>query len=168
MEKTENEVLRQMAHYCSTGERCVQEVQKKIANAGLSEEAQARILQRLIDERFIDERRYARSFTNDKLRFNKWGRVKIDYELRKKGIPDTLRQEALQAIDEEIYTQILADLLKSKLKSLGKEKDPRAIAQKLLRFAAGRGFESERIFKTFHQLTNSLSDENDENEPDMG
>lgn len=46
-----------------------------------------RIVSRLLQERFIDESRFARYFVNDKLRFNKWGRVKINYEMQRKGIP---------------------------------------------------------------------------------
>ena len=140
-EITEPEMLHRAAAYCSTAERCIQDVQKKIDAAGLPPDASERIIARLLKERFIDESRYTRFFVNDKLRFNKWGRVKIGYELYKKNIPSPIREESLAAIDEGEYRSILLDLLKSKKKST-KGKDERDLFNKLLRFAAGRGFES--------------------------
>ena len=86
-EITEPEMLHRAAAYCSTAERCIQDVQKKIDAAGLPPDASERIIARLLKERFIDESRYTRFFVNDKLRFNKWGRVKIGYELYKKKSP---------------------------------------------------------------------------------
>ena len=157
-EITEPEMLRRAATYCSTAERCIQDVQKKIDAAGLPEDAAERIIARLLEERFIDESRYARFFVNDKLRFNKWGRVKIAYELYKKNIPAHIREEAIAAIDEDEYRSVLLDLLESKKKST-KGKDKRDIFNKLLRFAAGRGFESRIALDCLSQLSNGTDRE---------
>ena len=150
-EITEPEMLHRAAAYCSAAERCIQDVQKKIDAAGLPPDASERIIARLLKERFIDESRYTRFFVNDKLRFNKWGRVKIGYELYKKNIPSPIREESLAAIDEGEYRSILLDLLKSKKKST-KGKDERDLFNKLLRFAAGRGFESRITLDCLSQL----------------
>ena len=146
---TEPEMLRRAAAYCSTAERCIQDVQKKIKAAGLSQE-----------EKFIDEHRFARYFVNDKLRFNKWGRIKIAYELQKRNIPAPIRSEALEGIDEKEYADILQSLLKAKKKST-KGKDERDIYIKLLRFAAGRGFESREASRCLKQLFNGNDYEED-------
>lgn len=150
-EITEPQMLQRAAAYCSTAERCVQDVRKKIEAAGLAPEAAERIIGRLVEERFIDEARYARFFVNDKLRFNKWGRVKISYELYRKEIPASIREEALDAIDETEYRSILFDLLKSKRRSV-KGKDDRDTFGKLLRFASGRGFESREASDCLRRL----------------
>lgn len=94
-------MLRRAAAYCSTAERCIQDVQKKIQAAGLTSEEGERIIARLLQEKFIDESRFSGYFVNDKLRFNKWGRIKIAYELHKKNIPASIRSEALERIDEK-------------------------------------------------------------------
>ena len=88
---SESEMLHRAAAYCSASERCIQDVEKKIKAAGLAGEESDRIVSRLLQERFIDESRFARYFVNDKLRFNKWGRVKINYEMQRKGIPSSIR-----------------------------------------------------------------------------
>lgn len=113
---SESEMLHRAAAYCSASERCIQDVEKKIKAAGLAGEESDRIVSRLLQERFIDESRFARYFVNDKLRFNKWGRVKINYEMQRKGIPSSIRSEALEGIDEQEYRSILLSLLKSKRK----------------------------------------------------
>lgn len=157
---TEAEMLHRAAAYCSTAERCIQEVEKKIKAAGLSPEESERIIARLLEEKFIDEQRFARYFVNDKLRFNKWGRIKIGYELQRKNIPAPVRQEALEGIDDTEYTSILLSLLKAKKRST-KGKDERDIYIKLLRFAAGRGFESREASRCLKQLFNGNDYEED-------
>ncbi len=137
--RTEAEMLNRMAAYCSGCERCLFDVRQKLAATDLDPEACTRILNRLVEEKFIDEARYAQSFVNDKLRFNHWGRIKISGELRRKHLPATCIAEALGAIDETEYQTILRNLLKQKARSV-KGKDNRDTTNRLIRFAAGRGF----------------------------
>ena len=106
-------MLHRAAAYCSTAERCIQDVQKKIDAAGLPPTPPS-VSSPACMKSVIDESRYTRFFVNDKLRFNKWGRVKIGYELYKKNIPSPIREESLAAIDEGEYRSILLDLLKAK------------------------------------------------------
>ena len=147
---SESEMLHRAAAYCSASERCIQDVEKKIKAAGLAGEESGR----------IDESRFARYFVNDKLRFNKWGRVKINYEMQRKGIPSSIRSEALEGIDEQEYRSILLSLLKSK-KKVTRGKDDREVYAKLLRFAAGRGFETRDTSRCLKQLFNGNDYEDD-------
>ncbi|MCC8198784.1 MAG: RecX family transcriptional regulator [Tannerellaceae bacterium] len=153
-EKSEAELLHRMAAYCSTTERCVQEIEKKLTSSGATPEITERIISRLVKEKFIDETRFTRSFVHDKLRYNKWGKIKIGYELRKKNIPASLTAEALEQIDAEEYRSILLDLLKNKKKTT-KGKDERDRFNKLLRFALGKGFESKDSLPLLKQLFNT-------------
>lgn len=157
---SESEMLHRAATYCSASERCIQDVEKKIKAAGLTGEESDRIIARLLKERFIDESRFARYFVNDKLRFNKWGRIKINYELQRKGIPSDIRSEALASIDEQEYHSLLLSLLKSKKKAT-RGKDDRDVYTKLLRFAAGRGFETREACSCLRQLFNGNDYEDD-------
>jgi regulatory protein len=152
-QQSESELLHKMAAWCSLAERCRQDAEKKVAATGLSPDAQERIMARLLEEKFIDEHRFARSFVNDKLHFNKWGRVKIAYELNKRKVAPAIRMEALARIDEETYQTILLTLLKAKKKTT-KGVNDRDIFTKLLRFAAGRGFESKETVSCLRLLFN--------------
>lgn len=141
---TKEEVLYKLAAYCSSAERCVQDVEKKLQKADLSQEDNQQILHRLQQEKFVDDRRYAFAFVNDKIRFNQWGRIKIAYELKKKAISSAYIDEALASIDEDEYTNQLTSILKGKQKGLN-AKDKRERYGKLFRFAAGRGFAPAEI-----------------------
>lgn len=151
---SEQEMLHRAAAYCSGVEHCIQDVEKKITAAGLSHEESERIIARLVQEKYIDEGRFARFFANDKLRFNKWGRIKINYELQRKGISSALREEALQNMNEAEYDEILLALLKNKKKST-RGKDDREIRLKLLRFAAGHGFDSRETGRCLKKIFSS-------------
>lgn len=159
-ELSEAEMLHRAAAYCSGAERCISDVEKKIMAAGLDDEASKRIIKRLLDERFIDEKRYARFFVNDKFQFNKWGKIKINYELQKKKISSEIREESLSALDEEAYNRMLLDLLKAKKKTT-KGKNDADVRMKLIRFAAGRGFEMPAISFCLRKLGNTDCEDED-------
>jgi regulatory protein len=139
-ELTAEEWLHRMAAYCTSAERCREEVRRKLSESNLPEEAIQGIIARLMEEKFIDEARYCRSFVNDKLRLNHWGRIKIAAELRRRCLPASLITDTLSSIDPDEYEAILSTLLKEKNKSV-RGKDARDHYYKLLRFAASRGFE---------------------------
>lgn len=140
------EALNKAAAYCTLCERCISEVKAKLDAWGVSYGSQQAIIDRLIDEKFIDERRYCSAFVNDKLRFNHWGRIKIQSKLKEKKLPRELVAEALENIDEEEYNNILRTLLANKRKE-AKNDEERKVREKILHFAASRGFEPASIMK---------------------
>ena len=101
---------------------------------------------RIANEKFIDENRYCSAFVNDKLRFNHWGRIKIRAKLMEKRLPRELIAAALENIDEEEYNNILRTLLANKAKEVNTDEEHKR-REKLLRFAASRGFEPSIIMK---------------------
>ena len=138
-EKTEEEAFLQLAALCANAEHCQYEMLEKMKRWELSEEAQARVMARLIEERYVDDRRYARAFVKDKIRYNKWGRRKVQQGLWMKRIDKEIQDEVLDDIDEKEYLDVLKPLLKQKRKSIKANSDYE-LNQKLVRFAYGRGF----------------------------
>lgn len=141
---TADEILYKLAAKCSTSEQCLSDVESKLAKYDLTEEERTRILRHLVEEKYIDDRRYAEAFVREKYRFNKWGRIKIAQGLRMKGIDSEAISTAMKAIDEAEYLDILRDLIKAKRKST-RGKNDYEINGKLVRFATGRGFEYAAI-----------------------
>jgi regulatory protein len=92
----------------------------------------------------VDDRRYAEAYVRDKYRFNKWGRIKIAQGLRMKGVDSEAISNAMGAIDENEYQEILRNLIRAKRKST-RGKNEYEINGKLCRFAIGGGFEYEAI-----------------------
>lgn len=148
-ELTPEEALNKAAAYCTLCERCVSEVTAKLTAWGVPQGEHRSIIERLTSEGFINEARYCRAFVNDKVRFNRWGRIKIRAALSEKRLPRELVNEAIDNIDEEQYTASLAEVIAAKRKEL-KGKDDRATQQKIIRHAASRGYEPSLIFKALN------------------
>ena len=138
-EMTEQEAYLQLAALCAQAEHCEQEMRDKMRRWELDETVQNRIVERLIKERYVDDERYARAFVKDKIRYNKWGRRKVQQALWQKRIDADIQQRVLDEIEEKEYLDILRPLLKQKRKSIKAESDYE-LNQKLVRFALGRGF----------------------------
>jgi regulatory protein len=112
---------------------------EKMRRWELPEEAQARVMQRLVSERYVDDERYAQAFVKDKIRYNKWGRRKVEQALWQKRIDEEIRKRVLDEVDDEEYLSVLRPLLKQKRKTTKADSDYE-LNQKLVRFALGRGF----------------------------
>jgi len=136
--------LQKASAYCAQCERATSEVKEKLQKWSVQNVDIEKIIQKLIEDDFLNEQRYCNAFVKDKFRFNRWGKTKISYMLSQKNVSKEYISQALDNIDEEEYLSVLADLLKSKIKSI-KETDKFQKEQKLFRFAVSRGFETDVI-----------------------
>ena len=132
------------AALCSRAEYCASQIEEKLLRWGADEDEAARIIERLIEEKYIDSARYCRAFSNDKFRYAPWGRMKIRQALRFQGLPSEDISAALQEIDDEEYLATLRKILDAKDRSLH-EKDAYTRRGKLVRHAMSRGFETDLI-----------------------
>ncbi|NPD93240.1 regulatory protein RecX [Xylanibacter muris] len=149
MELTEREALLRLTSLCSQAEHCSYEMEEKMRRWGLGPEEQAGIMKYLIDNKFIDDRRFARVFAIDKIRYNKWGSRKVDQAMWAKHIDEEIRRETLAGIDEKEYMDVLRPLIKNKRKSI-KTENEYEMNTKLIRFALGRGFTMPQIKECLH------------------
>lgn len=156
-EVSEQGAYLQLAQLCARAEHCQYELIEKMRRWEMSEEAQARVMQRLVSERYVDDERYARAFVRDKIRYNKWGRRKVEQALWMKHIDDDIRSRALSEVDDEEYLSVLRPLLKQKRRSIKAASDYE-LNQKLVKFALGRGF----TFDIIRQCIDGDVDEVDE------
>lgn len=138
-QKTEQEAYLTLAALCAQAEHCQWEMTEKMRRWELAEGAQARVMERLTKERYVDDERYARAFVKDKVRYNKWGRRKVEQALWQKRIDEDIRQRVLNEVDDEEYLSVLRPLLKQKRRSTKASSDYE-LNQKLMRFALSRGF----------------------------
>ena len=137
--KTEQDAFLALAALCAQAEHCQYEMLEKMRRWEVPEDAQARVMARLIKERYVDDERYAQAFVKDKIRYNKWGRRKVEQALWQKRIDEDIRKRVLDEVDDEEYLSILRPLLKQKRKTIKANSDYE-LNQKLMRFAVGRGF----------------------------
>ena len=137
--KTENDAYLTLAALCAQAEHCQYEMLEKMRRWELPEDVQARVMAKLVKERYVDDERYAQTFVKDKIRYNKWGRRKVEQALWQKRIDEDIRKRVLDEVDDDECLSILRPLLKQKRKTIKAQNDYE-LNQKLMRFAVGRGF----------------------------
>ena len=143
--------LQKMRKYCAYQERCHQEVRHKLIALGMRGDTLEKIVGQLIEEGFLDEERFARSFARGKFRTKGWGKQKISQELKQRQIGSYLLNKALDEIEEGEYRASLQNLLEKKQLSLLTY--PEAEQKiRLFKFAFQRGFEADLIYEYIPQF----------------
>ena len=149
---TPDQVLDKMAKYCAYQERCVKEVRDKLKTFDIAEEDKTKILDYLLDNRFVNDERYANAFVRGKVNQSGWGINKIRFHLIQKGINKDIIDEALGQTDEEVYRQRLIEILKTKAKTIKAASDFEK-KRKLAAYAMQKGFEGSLVGETLKDLT---------------
>jgi len=133
-------------NYCSRRELCKQDMRKKLFKWKTPEFMQEEIIDFLVDEKYIDERRFCSAYVNDKYKFNHWGRTKIHFMLLQLNIDEKYIYEAIRSrIDENEYELICRNEIKKKLLALKNEQDKTKKRIKVFQNLLSKGFESELI-----------------------
>jgi regulatory protein len=149
---TPDQVLDKMAKYCAYQERCVKDVRDKLKTFDILEEEKTKILDYLLDNRFVNDERFAKSFVRGKINQSGWGVNKIRFHLIQKGIDKDIIDEAIGQTDNEVYRQRLIDILKAKSKTIKAESDFEK-KRKLAAYAMQKGFEGNLIWEVLKDLT---------------
>ena len=130
---------------CSKREYCIDDIRSKLQSWGIGDSGARRIIENLVKENFINEKRYAEAFVKDRFRYNKWGKVKIRAGLKMKTIPGEIIKTALDSIDDETYRKTIEDLISVHRRSV-KAKNQYDLKGKLLRYGLSKGFESDLLY----------------------
>ncbi len=141
---TGQQAYQKLAALCARSEHCQQEMLDKMRQWGVDEEEQAKVMARLVEERYVDDERFTRAFVNDKVRYAKWGRRKIEQALWMKRIDEQLARTVLDEVPDEDYIAILRPALKQKRRST-KAASEYEMTMKLIKYALSRGFTMDVI-----------------------
>ena len=148
---TPDQVLDKVAKYCAYQERCVKDVRDKLKTFDIPQAEKDKIFDYLLDNRFVNDERFAKSFVRGKINQSGWGFNKIRFHLVQKGIAKEIIDEALEQTDEEVYRQRLIDILRVKAKSVKAETEFEK-KRKLAAFAMQKGFESSLVWEVLKDL----------------
>jgi regulatory protein len=133
------QAYRKAADFCVVQDRCKTELQYKLKIWNINRNFFGKIIDKLIAEDFLNEKRFAINYAGGKFRINGWGKLKIASGLRDRLIPSDLIQQALSEIETKEYIACLHKILQKKLRELGGNTQENR--QKAIYFAASRGFE---------------------------
>ena len=148
---TPDQVLDKMAKYCAYQERCVKDVRDKLKTFDIPQKEKDEILDYLLDNRFVNDDRFAKSFVRGKINQSGWGANKIRFHLIQKGIDKAIIDEALGQTDEEAYRQRLIDILKAKSKTVKAANDFER-KRKLAAYAMQKGFEGSLVWEVINGI----------------
>ena len=157
---TKEKALERLESLCSRSEQCQSDLIRKLINWGITSTDRKEIMETLIENRFVDDARFARSYASDKARFSAWGPNKIKAELIKRRIKANLISEALKNVEQATWKSGLLRCVSNKAKNLdltGEEEwDNR---QKLFRYLISRGFPSSSVSKAINFIQSKQEEE---------
>ena len=148
---TVKEAESKLKRYCAYRERCHKEVENKLITMNMIPEARDLIIYNLIQENYLNEERFARSFARGKFRIKKWGKRRIVAELKFRDITKKNVEYALEEISEAEYVTTLHQLALKRLKQI-KETNPLKRKKKLADYLIYRGWEHHLVYEKIREL----------------
>ncbi len=149
-----NDNLKKILHYCAYQERCWAEVRNKMNEMNLSTSEKDTFLYYLNENNYVNEHRYSSAIVRGKFNQKKWGRLKIQFELRAKQIPETIIKQAFEEdITTQAYEQTIEQLYHQKINEC-----PHATAivrkDKAIKYILSKGFEYPIIESVIKNIGN--------------
>jgi len=144
--------------YCSLYERSKAETEKKLRDYGVMEGDVPFIIEKLVNEGFLNENRFATAFASGKFRYKKWGRNRIVMEMKRKGLSEELIKKGISELSQEEYGKTLDTLLQKKWVQLERKIVPDdyesgyIAKQKLIKYALQKGYEQDIIISRLKQM----------------
>jgi regulatory protein len=148
---TVEEASKALENYCAYQERCHKDVEKKLHELKMIPEARDKIILHLIQNNYLNEERYAKSFARGKFSIKKWGKRRIINELKFKGISTFNIKVALKEIDDQEYIQTLNKVAHKKVQLI-KESNIYKKRNKLATFLISKGFETDLVYKVVKDI----------------
>ncbi len=150
---TVDEAMQKLMHYCAYRDRSQKEVEDKLNDMRMIPEAKEKIIIRLMQDGFLNEERFARSFVRGKFRIKKWGKIKITQALKQKEISSPIIKLGLSEINPKDYNKALYTIAEKKLEKISEPnvfKKKKKLADHLLR----RGYEAPLVYDCVNTLLN--------------
>lgn len=138
--KTAAEALQSLMRLCARAEKSSGDAMRLMRTWGVAEAERQGVLDRLIAQRFIDDRRYAEAYVREKSQLSGWGERKIALQLRGKGVDKAIISEALKMLDSDNMRDRLKERLQRKLRTT-KAATEYDLRGKLLRNALSAGYD---------------------------
>ena len=140
--------LNKIINYCNYRDRSTKEIKTKLLDLNYSIEIIDSAISQAIELRIVDNFRFSKSFSRGKNQKNRWGKIKIAYELKNKGLNNKEITFGLESIEEKTYYKVLMKSIEVyKRKSKNFEKN------KLIKHLINKGYETSLVFTTINKLS---------------
>ncbi len=130
-----------------------QEIRAKLEKKGYEETTIEKVVEELKETSLISDYSFAKAFVSDRLRLNPKGSFQISYELKKKGVNQTIidRVFSEENVVEGDFDRAL-EIATRRLEILKSIRDRKAKKRRLYNYLLRRGFPYEVIKKVFDEL----------------
>ena len=153
---TVQEAQIKLERYCAYQERCHQEVVQKLKSLNMIPVAIDQIISELITNNYLNETRFAQAYVRGKFRHKKWGKIRIQSQLKLRQISPWNIKKAMEEIPYEEYLKTFDELF-NKFWVQYKEKDLFLCQKKVVDRLQYRGWENELIFEAINQKKREYS-----------
>lgn len=155
--KTPEQALAALMRLAARSEKSSGDAMRLMQNWGVEPAARQGVLQKLIDNKFIDDRRYTEAFVRDKMRFSGWGTFKLRAALRNKGVSAEIINEVLSSLDNEGMADRLRERLERKMRIV-KYASRYELKTKLMRYGASLGYDFESVGDVVDTLISDIKE----------
>ena len=145
------EVRQKLEHYCAYQDRCHQEVYQKMFSFSLTAHEKEELMVYLIDNNFLNEERFAQSFTRGKHNYKNWGKIRIVNELKARNISSTIIKIALKEINDSLYLETFEELSEKHWNTIN-ESNLMKKRKKFCDFFMRKGWENSLIYEKVREL----------------
>ena len=151
--KTAQQAMQSLMRLCARSEKSTGDALRLMRTWGVPEAEQQGVLNRLLVDRYIDNRRYAEAYTREKSQLAGWGERKIAMQLRLKGVErETISAVLAELMDDGGKQERLREKLQRKLRSTKAASDYE-LRGKLLRYALGLGYDYDIAAEVVEEVT---------------
>ena len=155
--KSPEQALAALMRLAARSEKSSGDALRLMQNWGVDPSARQGVLQRLINDKFIDDRRYAEAFVRDKMRFSGWGVFKLRAALRNKGISTDIVEDVLRMLDSNNMADRLRERLERKMRTT-KYTTRYDLKTKLMRYGASLGYDFESVGDVVDTLISEIEE----------
>ncbi len=149
--KSAEEALSSLMRQCARAEKSSGDAMRLMSRWGVAQESREGVLNRLVAEKFIDDRRFAEAYVREKINLSGWGVRKIASSLKAKGVAESIISETLSEVDRDSMSERLSDKLVRKARVV-KYKDKYDFKSKLIRYGLSLGYEYEMVLDAVSQI----------------
>ena len=148
--KEEKLILEKIKSYCQYQERCTKEVRKKLYNLKTSTESSEKIISFLTNNDLLNDERFVKFFIQGKLRIKKWGKIKLKYELKSRGVNYQIIETSIKDIPDDEYISYFEEFSSNKIKFLKGTMDQKK--RSFINYFTYRGWENDLIYQKLRDI----------------
>ena len=144
-------IVEKIQSYCIYQDRCKKEVKKKLYTFNVEKDLQLKIINYLIDNDYLNEERFTKLFIQGKLRIKKWGKMKLKFELKSRGVENSMIDKYINDISDDEYTAYFNEFSSNKIKFLKGTKDQKK--RSFINYFTYRGWENYLIYQKLKEIS---------------